>query len=171
VQSPNGYLTPDSAFTALVTHWLDDIDAEGRNSKSTRNLYERNMRTLVLPVFSNNAAVLSAQRHGARRPTPGDPIEYHPESTVTDQSNCVQLFGGEAGRGYERLIHSVVARQRNPFLNGVGACTAMARLRQASMPGGQHEAIKPRGQMRSRSVRHCARSHGPGPQLWPDAGS
>ena len=61
MQSPNGYLTPDSAFTALVTHWLDDIDAEGRNSKSTRNLYERNTRTLVLPVFSNNAAVLSTQ--------------------------------------------------------------------------------------------------------------
>jgi hypothetical protein len=66
-----------------------------------------------------------------------------PESTVTDQSNCVQLIGGEAGRWYERLIHSVVTQQRNPFLDGVRACTAMVRLRQASMPGGQDEAIKP----------------------------
>ena len=51
VQPTNGYLTPDSLFTALVEYWLDDIDAEGRISKTTRNLYERNMRTLVLPVF------------------------------------------------------------------------------------------------------------------------
>ncbi len=51
VQPTNGYLTPDSLFTALVTYWLDDIDAEDRISKTTRNLYERNMRTLVLPVF------------------------------------------------------------------------------------------------------------------------
>ena len=51
VQPTNGYLTPDSPFTALVTYWLDDMGAEGRISKTTRNLYERNMRTLVLPVF------------------------------------------------------------------------------------------------------------------------
>ena len=51
MQPTNGYLTPDSTFTELVTYWLDDIDAEGRISKTTRNLYERNMRTLVLPVF------------------------------------------------------------------------------------------------------------------------
>ena len=51
VQPTNGYLTPDSAFTDLVKYWLDDIDAEARISKTTRNLYERNMRTLVLPVF------------------------------------------------------------------------------------------------------------------------
>ena len=51
VQPTNGYLTPDSPFPDLVKYWLDDIDAEGRISKTTRNLYERNMRTLVLPVF------------------------------------------------------------------------------------------------------------------------
>ena len=53
MQPTNGYLTPDSAFTDLVKYWLDDIDAEGRISRTIRNLYERNMRTLVLPVFQD----------------------------------------------------------------------------------------------------------------------
>jgi len=44
-------LTPDSLFSDLVTYWLDDIDLEGRISRTTRNLYERNMRTLVSPAF------------------------------------------------------------------------------------------------------------------------
>ncbi|WP_104195622.1 hypothetical protein [Cryobacterium sp. M15] len=51
MQPTNSFLTPDNPFTELVTYWLDDIDAEGRISKTTRNLYERNMRTLVPPVF------------------------------------------------------------------------------------------------------------------------
>jgi integrase len=44
-------LTPDSGFTALVEYWLEDLDLEGRLSPATRELYERDMRTLVLPVF------------------------------------------------------------------------------------------------------------------------
>jgi integrase len=46
-------LTPDSLFSDLVTYWLEDIDLEGRISRTTRNLYERNMRTLVSPVFGS----------------------------------------------------------------------------------------------------------------------
>jgi hypothetical protein len=46
-------LTPDSMFGDLVTYWLDDIDLEGRISRTTRNLYERHMRTLVSPVFDS----------------------------------------------------------------------------------------------------------------------
>jgi hypothetical protein len=46
-------LTPDSAFGDLVAYWLSDLDAEGRISRTTRLLYERNMRTLVLPAFGN----------------------------------------------------------------------------------------------------------------------
>ncbi|WP_229790573.1 tyrosine-type recombinase/integrase [Mycetocola manganoxydans] len=46
-------LTPDSLFADLVTYWLNDIDLEGRISKTTRNLYERNMRTLVSPAFDS----------------------------------------------------------------------------------------------------------------------
>ena len=46
-------LTPDSLFSALVTYWLNDIDAEDRISRTTRILYERNMRTLVAPTFGN----------------------------------------------------------------------------------------------------------------------
>ncbi|MFB6608704.1 tyrosine-type recombinase/integrase [Agromyces sp. NPDC056379] len=51
--SRTGHLTPDSAFGELVAYWLQDIDLEGRISKTTRILYERNMRTLVLPVFEH----------------------------------------------------------------------------------------------------------------------
>src|SRR5680860_445780 len=32
-------LTPDSLFKDLVTYWLEDIDLEGRISRTTRNLY------------------------------------------------------------------------------------------------------------------------------------
>jgi integrase len=46
-------LTPDSLFADLVVYWLNDIDLEGRISKTTRNLYERNMRTLVSPAFDS----------------------------------------------------------------------------------------------------------------------
>jgi hypothetical protein len=51
--SSPGHLTPDSSFGDLVAYWLQDIDLEGRISKTTRILYERNMRTLVLPVFEH----------------------------------------------------------------------------------------------------------------------
>lgn len=44
-------LSPDSPFTDLVTYWLEDLDLEDRLSKTTRQLYERNMRTLVIPAF------------------------------------------------------------------------------------------------------------------------
>lgn len=46
-------LTPDSLFSQLVDYWLDDVDQEGRLSTTTRQLYERNMRTLVLPAIGN----------------------------------------------------------------------------------------------------------------------
>lgn len=46
-------LTPDSPFPDLVAYWLADLDLEDRLSKTTRQLYERNMRTLVLPAFEH----------------------------------------------------------------------------------------------------------------------
>jgi len=48
-------LTPDSTFTRLVELWLEDLDLEGKVAESTRALYERNMRQLVLPAFENYA--------------------------------------------------------------------------------------------------------------------
>lgn len=44
-------LTADSPLIDLVAYWLEDMELEDRLSKTTRNLYERNMRTLVLPVL------------------------------------------------------------------------------------------------------------------------
>lgn len=49
----SGDLTPDSSFTHLVAVWLDDLDLEGKVAPSTRALYERNMRQLVMPAFAN----------------------------------------------------------------------------------------------------------------------
>jgi hypothetical protein len=46
-------LTPDSSFTKLVEVWLEDLDLEGRLAPSTRELYERDMRQLVMPAFAN----------------------------------------------------------------------------------------------------------------------
>ena len=46
-------MTADSPFPALVSYWLEDMHLEDRLSKTTRLLYERNMRTLVLPFFKD----------------------------------------------------------------------------------------------------------------------
>lgn len=48
-------VTPDSSFKQLVDLWLDDLDLTGKLAESTRALYERNMRQLVLPVFEHYA--------------------------------------------------------------------------------------------------------------------
>ncbi|WP_125099270.1 hypothetical protein [Leucobacter chromiireducens] len=50
-QPTAGTLTPDSPFEDLVAYWLADLDLDDRLSPSTRQLYERNMRTLVTPAF------------------------------------------------------------------------------------------------------------------------
>ncbi|MCR2786088.1 MULTISPECIES: N-terminal phage integrase SAM-like domain-containing protein [unclassified Microbacterium] len=52
-QPASSSLTPDSPFSALVDYWLDDLDLEGRLATRTRLLYERNMRTLVMPALGN----------------------------------------------------------------------------------------------------------------------
>jgi hypothetical protein len=46
-----GALTPDNPFTRLVDIWLEDLDLGGKIAPSTRGLYERNMRQLVMPAF------------------------------------------------------------------------------------------------------------------------
>lgn len=45
-------LSADSTFAKLVDYWLEDMEVEDRLSRITRNLYERNMRTLVAPSFA-----------------------------------------------------------------------------------------------------------------------
>ncbi|MDI6024062.1 tyrosine-type recombinase/integrase [Leucobacter sp. UT-8R-CII-1-4] len=46
-------MSADSPFSELVAYWLEDIKIEDRLSRTTRNLYERDMRTLVLPAFKD----------------------------------------------------------------------------------------------------------------------
>lgn len=46
-------MTPDSPFPALADYWLEDLEIEDRLSRTTRLLYERNMRTLVMPAFKD----------------------------------------------------------------------------------------------------------------------
>lgn len=48
-------ITPDSSFKQLVELWLEDLDLMDKLAPSTRALYERNMRQLVLPVFEHYA--------------------------------------------------------------------------------------------------------------------
>lgn len=52
-QPSSSALTPDSPFLDLVAYWLEDLELEDRLSKRTLQVYERNMQTLVLPVFGN----------------------------------------------------------------------------------------------------------------------
>jgi len=52
-QPASAALTPDSSFLDLVAYWLEDMELEDRISKGTQQLYERNMRTLVIPAFRN----------------------------------------------------------------------------------------------------------------------
>lgn len=51
----SGDLTPDSSFAELVEIWLQDLDLEGHLAPSTRSLYERDMRALVMPAFEHYA--------------------------------------------------------------------------------------------------------------------
>lgn len=51
--SGQGELSADSSFARLVEVWLDDLDLVGKLAPSTRALYERNMRQLVMPAFEN----------------------------------------------------------------------------------------------------------------------
>lgn len=46
-------LGPDSTFARLVEVWLEDLDLEDELAPSTRELYERDMRTLVMPAFEH----------------------------------------------------------------------------------------------------------------------
>lgn len=48
-----GELSPDSSFATLVKVWLEDLDLDGELARSTRDLYERDMRTIVLPAFEH----------------------------------------------------------------------------------------------------------------------
>ncbi|CAB4744199.1 unannotated protein [freshwater metagenome] len=48
-----GELTGDTSFAKLVEVWLEDLDLENKLAPSTRALYERNMRQLVMPAFEH----------------------------------------------------------------------------------------------------------------------
>jgi len=49
----SGELTGDTSFAKLVDVWLEDLDLENKLAPSTRALYERNMRQLVIPAFEH----------------------------------------------------------------------------------------------------------------------
>jgi site-specific recombinase XerD len=48
-----GELSPDTSFAKLVDIWLQDLDLDGELAPSTRQLYERDMRTIVMPAFEH----------------------------------------------------------------------------------------------------------------------
>ena len=49
----SGELTGDTPFGTLVEVWLNDLDLESSLAPSTRGLYERNIRQLVMPAFEH----------------------------------------------------------------------------------------------------------------------
>lgn len=49
----SGEITGDTSFAKLVEVWLADLDLEHKLAPSTRALYERNMRQLVMPAFEH----------------------------------------------------------------------------------------------------------------------
>ncbi len=52
LQPAESVLSPASPFPDLVAYWLEDLELEGRVTKRTLQLYERDMRRLVLPAFA-----------------------------------------------------------------------------------------------------------------------
>ncbi|MCR1785945.1 site-specific integrase [Nocardioides carbamazepini] len=48
-----GEITGDTSFAKLVEVWLEDLDLTNQLAPSTRALYERNMRQLVMPAFEH----------------------------------------------------------------------------------------------------------------------
>ena len=85
----SGELTADSSFVRLVEVWLADLDLEAKLAPSTRALYERNMRQIVLPAFEGytlreitvsrvdryikNLAVTQELQHGQAGPHRAEP--------------------------------------------------------------------------------------------------
>jgi integrase len=53
IGSSMGDLHPHSPFPDLVRVWLEDLELDTDLAQGTRDLYERDMRTLVLPVFEH----------------------------------------------------------------------------------------------------------------------
>lgn len=49
----SGEITADSSFAKLVSIWLADLDLENKLAPSTRALYQRNMKQLVMPAFEH----------------------------------------------------------------------------------------------------------------------
>ena len=52
-QVGTGEITGDTTFAKLVDVWLDDLDLTNILAPSTRSLYERNVRQLVMPAFEH----------------------------------------------------------------------------------------------------------------------
>lgn len=50
-----GSLTPDSKFTDLADAWLDDLRLDVDRAESTKETYERQLRSSVLPFFADFA--------------------------------------------------------------------------------------------------------------------
>ena len=62
----SGEITADSSFAKLVAVWLADLDLENKLAPSTRALYERNMRQLVMPAFEHYGGLNRSSQHPYR---------------------------------------------------------------------------------------------------------
>ncbi len=71
---------------------------------------------------------------------------------------CVVVRSGASVSACDSDVGSLTAVNQ-------AVCTAAFLSAPEQAPG----SWRPVRRVRSRTVRHCARSHGPGPQPWPDA--
>jgi hypothetical protein len=80
-------LTPDSSFKQLVELWLEDLDLEGKLAPSTRALYERNIRQLVMPVFEHYGADFRIALVPVFRRTPAERAGFRRSSRHRHRGN------------------------------------------------------------------------------------
>ena len=85
-------MSADSPFPELAAYRLEDMEIEDRLSRITRNLYERDMRTLILPAFKE----LTLREIGVAR--------------------CDYFLKQLAKRSYSRAKHAGVALRLAPAL-------------------------------------------------------
>jgi hypothetical protein len=118
-----GELTPDSSFTRLVEIWLGDLDLEGKIAPSTRALYERNMRQLVMPAFEHfSLREITVSRVEPVHQDPGNDQELQHRETGQNRA--------EPRSRLSRNTHNL-ALQRGSFL----ACHGRVRCGSSQVGG------------------------------------
>lgn len=90
-QPADTLLTPDSSFEDLADYWLADLELEDHLAKSTKQRYERNMRTLVVPVFKGRQTREISRQLCCRAELAGEGSERSPHGLEVERSGIPGL--------------------------------------------------------------------------------